>query len=113
MARYGNLEQTFERRGGYTYEVRIRQTLAGLGFEERDYYRPITQLSGGQRTRALLAQLLLEDPDLLMLDEPTNHLDIQAVEWLESFLKDSGRRAGGGLPRPLLPRPGPPKRSGR
>ena len=88
MARYGSLEQTFERRGGYTYEVRIRQTLTGLGFEERDYYRPINQLSGGQRTRALLAQLLLEDPDLLMLDEPTNHLDIQAVEWLESFLKD-------------------------
>jgi ATP-binding cassette subfamily F protein 3 len=88
LARYGALEQTFERRGGYTYEVRIKQTLAGLGFEEKDYHRPIRQLSGGQRTRALLAQLLLESPDLLMLDEPTNHLDIQAVEWLESFLKD-------------------------
>ncbi len=88
VARYGNLEQTFERRGGYTYEVQIKQTLAGLGFDEKDYHRPITQLSGGQRTRALLAQLLLENPDLLMLDEPTNHLDIQAVEWLESFLKD-------------------------
>jgi ATP-binding cassette subfamily F protein 3 len=88
VARYGSLEQTFERRGGYTYEVRIKQTLTGLGFDEKDYHRPINQLSGGQRTRALLAQLLLEDPDLLMLDEPTNHLDIQAVEWLESFLKD-------------------------
>jgi ATP-binding cassette subfamily F protein 3 len=90
LARYGALEQTFERRGGYTYEVRIKQTLSGLGFEEKDYHRPIRQLSGGQRTRALLAQLLLESPDLLMLDEPTNHLDIQAVEWLESFLKDWG-----------------------
>ncbi len=88
VARYGTLEDAFERRGGYTYEVRIKQTLAGLGFEERDYYRPITQLSGGQRTRALLAKILLESPDLMMLDEPTNHLDIQAVEWLESFLKD-------------------------
>ena len=88
VARYGALEQTFERRGGYTYEVQIKQTLTGLGFDEKDYHRPLRQLSGGQRTRALLAQLLLESPDLLMLDEPTNHLDIQAVEWLESFLKD-------------------------
>lgn len=88
VARYGTLEQTFERRGGYTYEVQIKQTLTGLGFDEKDYHRPLRQLSGGQRTRALLAQLLLKSPDLLMLDEPTNHLDIQAVEWLESFLKD-------------------------
>jgi len=88
VTRYGTLEEAFERRGGYTYEVRIKQTLSGLGFDERDYHRPITQLSGGQRTRALLAKILLESPDLMMLDEPTNHLDIQAVEWLESFLKD-------------------------
>ena len=88
VTRYGTLEQAFERRGGYTYEVRIKQTLSGLGFDEKDYHRPITQLSGGQRTRALLAKLLLESPDVMMLDEPTNHLDIQAVEWLESFLKD-------------------------
>lgn len=88
VARYGSLEQTFERRGGYTYEVRIKQTLSGLGFDEKDYHRPVTQLSGGQRTRALLAKLLLQSPDVMMLDEPTNHLDIQAVEWLESYLKD-------------------------
>jgi ATP-binding cassette, subfamily F, member 3 len=90
LARYGGLEQAFEQRGGYTYEVQIKQTLSGLGFDERDYHRPITQLSGGQRTRALLAKILLEDPDVMMLDEPTNHLDIQAVEWLEAFLKDWG-----------------------
>ncbi len=88
IARYGSLEQEFERRGGYTYEVQIQQTLSGLGFDEVDYHRPVSQLSGGQRTRALLARLLLENPDVLMLDEPTNHLDIQAVEWLESFLQD-------------------------
>ena len=88
VSRYGNLEETFESLGGYTYEVRIKQTLSGLGFTEADYHRPITQLSGGQRTRALLAKLLLESPDVMMLDEPSNHLDIQAVEWLESFLKD-------------------------
>ena len=88
VARYGSLEQAFEQQGGYTYEVQIKQTLSGLGFLESDYHRPITQLSGGQRTRALLAKLLLESPDVMMLDEPTNHLDIQAVEWLESFFKD-------------------------
>jgi ATP-binding cassette subfamily F protein 3 len=86
LERYGALQQAFERRGGYTYETRIRQTLSGLGFDPDDFHRPVTQLSGGQRTRAVLARLLLSDPDLLVLDEPTNHLDIQAVEWLESYL---------------------------
>jgi len=88
VTRYGVLEEKFEQLGGYTYDVQIKQTLSGLGFTEGDYFRPITQLSGGQRTRALLAKLLLESPDVLMLDEPTNHLDIQAVEWLESYLKE-------------------------
>ena len=85
---YGRLQHLFENQGGYTYENRIRQTLSGLGFEEPDYARPIRQLSGGQRTRAFLGKLLLSDPDLLLLDEPTNHLDMDAIEWLESYLKD-------------------------
>jgi len=88
VTRYGTLEQAFERRGGYAHEGQIKQTLSGLGFSEFDYNRPVAQLSGGQRTRALLAKLLLESPDVMLLDEPTNHLDIQAVEWLESFLKE-------------------------
>lgn len=87
MARYGELEHAFERDGGYTYETRARQVLQGLGFAEDDFTMPLAHLSGGQQTRALLARLLLESPDLLVLDEPTNHLDINAVEWLESFLK--------------------------
>ncbi|MBN1146343.1 MAG: ABC-F family ATP-binding cassette domain-containing protein [Anaerolineales bacterium] len=86
LERYGKMQEDFERRGGYTYETRIRQTLTGLGFAPGDFKRPLPQLSGGQRTRALLARLLLSDPDLLVLDEPTNHLDIQAVEWLEGYL---------------------------
>lgn len=85
---YGPKQLAFERRGGYTYEQRIRQTLTGLGFSLADYDRPLSQLSGGQRTRALLAHLLLSDPELLLLDEPTNHLDISAVEWLETYLKE-------------------------
>jgi ATP-binding cassette subfamily F protein 3 len=87
LERYGLLQEEFERRGGYVYETRIRTTLSGLGFSDNDYNRPLTQLSGGQRTRAFLARLLLSDPDLLVLDEPTNHLDIAAVEWLEGYLR--------------------------
>jgi len=87
MDRYGQLQQQFEHDGGYAYETRIRQVLQGLGFKADDYQMPLPHLSGGQQTRALLARLLLESPDLLVLDEPTNHLDINAVEWLESFLK--------------------------
>ncbi|OGN81253.1 MAG: hypothetical protein A2X24_13020 [Chloroflexi bacterium GWB2_54_36] len=88
LASYGRLQQEFERLGGYTFETRIRQTLTGLGFSRSDINRPLAHLSGGQRTRALLAKLLLSSPDLLLLDEPTNHLDIAAVEWLENYLKD-------------------------
>lgn len=86
LAKYGPLQQDFERRGGYTYPTRIRQVLTGLGFSSQDYHLPLEHLSGGQRTRAFLASLLLSDPDLLLLDEPTNHLDISAVEWLEGYL---------------------------
>jgi ATP-binding cassette subfamily F protein 3 len=86
MVRYGSLQAEFELMGGYTYITRIKQVLSGLGFDEGEYDFPMTQLSGGERTRALLARLLLSEPDLLIMDEPTNHLDIQAVEWLEAYL---------------------------
>jgi ATP-binding cassette subfamily F protein 3 len=88
LTAYGKLQSRFEHAGGYTYETQLRMTLTGLGFRKQDEKRPVTQLSGGQRTRALLAKLLLSKPDLLLLDEPTNHLDIEAVEWLENYLKD-------------------------
>jgi len=84
---YGQLQLEFEHAGGYTYETRIKMVLTGVGFDQDDYATPLTHLSGGQKTRALLARLLLESPDLLILDEPTNHLDIAAVEWLENYLK--------------------------
>lgn len=87
---YGSRLEAFEVAGGYDFENRIQQTLSGLGLGKDTWDMPLNQLSGGQKTRALLARLLLEKPDLLMLDEPTNHLDIEAVEWLENTLQDWG-----------------------
>ena len=87
LDRYGSLQSSFEHKGGYTYENQIERTLTGLGFEESDHHKSLRILSGGQRTRAVLARLLLSDPDLLLLDEPTNHLDIEAMEWLEGYLR--------------------------
>ncbi len=86
LTAYGDLLDVFEARGGYDYELRIEQTLTGLGFGIDDFFTPVRKLSGGQKTRALLARLLLEQPDLLILDEPTNHLDIEAITWLEGLL---------------------------
>ena len=88
LEQYGNLQLVFEQRGGYDFELRIQQTLSGLGLGKAYWNTPINHLSGGQKTRALLARLLLEKPDLLMLDEPTNHLDTEAVEWLEHTLNE-------------------------
>lgn len=88
LERYGRLSEAFEHAGGYSYEVEIRIVLSGLGLDEVHIHRPMDLLSGGQRTRALLARLLLEKPDILVLDEPTNHLDLQAIEWLESYLRE-------------------------
>jgi ATP-binding cassette, subfamily F, member 3 len=88
MEEYSHAQETFEQAGGYDYEQRIGQVLYGLGFAREDWNQQIAVLSGGQKTRALLARLLLERPDLLILDEPTNHLDVQAVEWLEGMLKN-------------------------
>jgi ATP-binding cassette subfamily F protein 3 len=83
---YGDLQEKAEFYGLYEYERRIERTLEGLGFSKSDWEKPIHILSGGQKTRALLAKLLLEMPDLLILDEPTNHLDMDAVRWLEGTL---------------------------
>jgi ATP-binding cassette subfamily F protein 3 len=87
LEEYGAVQEQFVSAGGYDYDVRIQQTLTGLGLSKHQWDVPLAHLSGGQKTRALLARLLLEQPDLLILDEPTNHLDTGAVEWLESTLR--------------------------
>ncbi|MCT4594486.1 MAG: ABC-F family ATP-binding cassette domain-containing protein [Anaeromicrobium sp.] len=84
---YAQKSEEFEKRNGYSYKSEIRGILKGLGFDESFYHKSIVHLSGGQKTRLKLAKLLLRKPDILLLDEPTNHLDMEAVEWLESFLK--------------------------
>ncbi len=88
MEKYSKIAEQFEHAGGYTVETRIEQVLSGIGFDLSDLDKPVNILSGGQKTRALLARLILLDPDVLLLDEPTNHLDVSAVEWLEGTLRD-------------------------
>jgi len=87
LERYGRALEAFELAGGYTFEQRIKRILSGLGFGENEFHRPLSQFSGGERTRALLARLLLEEPTVLLLDEPTNYLDLDGIEWLEGYLK--------------------------
>jgi ATP-binding cassette subfamily F protein 3 len=86
LRRLGDLEHRFDAGGGYRFRQQAREVLAGLGFEPAEHDRPLSQLSGGQRTRVLLAKLILSQVDLLLLDEPTNHLDLGSVEWLERWL---------------------------
>ena len=90
---YGAARERFDRHGGATLEGRMRSMLSAFGFGESDLDRPTGEFSGGQRTRAALARLFLEEPDYLILDEPTNHLDLESVRWLETFLRDDPRAA--------------------
>lgn len=88
MEAYGSLSEKFSQLHGYGYKSEIKGVLKGLGFIEADYDKNVNILSGGQKSRLELAKLLLRKPDLLLLDEPTNHLDIDAVIWLEKYIKE-------------------------
>ena len=88
MNEYAHLSEKFLALNGYGYKSEIKGVLKGLGFAEDDFDKEVNILSGGQKSRLSLAKLLLEKPDILLLDEPTNHLDIEAISWLEKFLKE-------------------------
>lgn len=87
--RFANYQDRFTQKGGYEFRGRCKGILKNLGLPEMFWDKPVSSLSGGQKTRLSLACLLLRDPDILMLDEPTNHLDTEALFWLESYLKAS------------------------
>jgi ATP-binding cassette subfamily F protein 3 len=82
----GELEAEHERRGGWGWERRAEAVMDGLGLDAELRGRVAETLSGGETSRAALAKLLCEEPDVLLLDEPTNHLDLKMLEWLEGFL---------------------------
>ena len=84
MREYDSLSAKFDHENGYEMQSQIKGILNGLGFSEDMWSQPMRILSGGQKTRIGLGQLLLTKPDLLLLDEPTNHLDLSSIEWLEN-----------------------------
>ena len=86
MNAYTNLTHRFEQENGYALRSELTGVLKGLGFQEEDFSKKVSELSGGQKTRVALGKLLLSKPDMLLLDEPTNHLDMNSISWLETYL---------------------------
>lgn len=86
LSTYSRLNHTFELENGYAWQSEINGVLKGLGFEESEFDKVVSTLSGGQKTRVSLGKLLLSKPDIILLDEPTNHLDMESIAWLETYL---------------------------
>ncbi len=88
MIDLNDIQHQYEILGGYNYKGETEKVLQGLGFNREDFNKLTDTFSGGWRMRIELAKLLLQNNDVLLLDEPTNHLDIEAIIWLETFLKN-------------------------
>lgn len=88
LKRYGDLQERFELQGGYETREKINKICSGFKFHEDFLNKDFDILSGGEKTRVILAKILLEQPSILLLDEPTNHLDLDSVEWLENYLNE-------------------------
>lgn len=86
LSTYSRLNHEFELQNGYAYQSEVTGVLKGLGFTEEEFTKPVSALSGGQKTRVSLGKLLLTKPDIILLDEPTNHLDMNSIAWLEGYL---------------------------
>ena len=86
MESYTRLSHEFDLANGYAWQSEITGVLKGLGFTEDEFKKPVSELSGGQKTRVSLGKLLLTHPDIILLDEPTNHLDMNSIAWLETYL---------------------------
>jgi ATP-binding cassette subfamily F protein 3 len=82
-----NIHARYDALGGYQLEPKAKRLLAGLSFREKDFDRPLREMSGGWVMRAHLARLLTLEPDILMLDEPTNHLDLESLQWFQEYLR--------------------------
>lgn len=85
---YGKLTEQYELSGGYEIDTKINRITEGLQINDTMKNMSFHLLSGGEKTRVILAKILLEEPDIMLLDEPTNHLDLSSIEWLEGFLKE-------------------------
>ncbi|MCC6514275.1 MAG: ATP-binding cassette domain-containing protein [Geothrix sp.] len=88
MERYQKVTEAFEHLDGFTIRARAESILQSLGFSAADFERPVETLSGGQKSRVMLAKAILKGQDLLLLDEPTNHLDLPSLRWLEGFIQE-------------------------
>ena len=86
IQRMSDYQEEFDALDGYNMDNKTAEILEGLGFKTSDLDRPMKEFSGGWRMRAVLAKMLLEQPDIMLMDEPTNHLDLPSIEWLESYL---------------------------
>ena len=88
LKEYAELQEELEMNNGYTWESEMNTVFSKFGFTKDDLDKRINEFSGGQKTRIAFVKLLLSKPDILLLDEPTNHLDVDAIEWLENYIRN-------------------------